>query len=118
MKPAIDPDDGLALGGERAGLIVSEPLGQRETTRDVLIAIELVQILRRRDDGHPLDTAFFGAADINQLHAIRFTIELLPVLLELRVRSQEVVVADRRAELLPRRGDRAGGRLRARPRNR
>ena len=40
VQAAVDPDDGLALARERAGLLVGEPLSQRETARDLAILRE------------------------------------------------------------------------------
>ena len=36
MQPPVDPHDGLAVFRELAGLIVSEPFGECEASRDVL----------------------------------------------------------------------------------
>ena len=118
MQPAIDPDDGLAFSRQRPRLIVGEAVSQRQPTGNVSIAIDLCEVVGGRDHRHPLDAPFFGAPDIHQLHAIGLAVERLPVLLELRICGQEVVVANRRAELLLGRRHRRRRRLCTRLRDR
>src|SRR6478735_1312711 len=65
--------------------------------------VEAGEVLRRRQYRHPLVPAFFGQSDVDETHAIRLAIERLPVLFELGVAGQKVVVAEVRAELLARR---------------
>ena len=48
-------------------------------------------------------TAFFGQSDVDETHAIRFAIERLPVLFQLSVGGEKVVVAEVGTELLARR---------------
>ena len=48
VQAAVDPDDRLAFRRERARLLVGEPLGERQPPRDLLVAIELLVVLRRR----------------------------------------------------------------------
>ena len=50
VQAAVDPDDGLALGGQLAGLGLVDALGQREPAGDVPVVVELVVVGRRRDD--------------------------------------------------------------------
>ena len=71
VQPAVDPDDRLALGGERARLRVGQALGEGQAARDVPVAIEPPQVLGRRDDGHPLRAALFGPADVHESNPIR-----------------------------------------------
>ena len=41
VEAAVDPDDGLALGGERAGFVLGDALGMRQPPRDLLVAVEV-----------------------------------------------------------------------------
>ena len=60
-----------------------DTFGQGQPAGNISIAINLFEVVRGRDDGHPLDTPLFGAADVHELHAIRLASERLPVPLEL-----------------------------------
>src|SRR4029079_5795216 len=82
-----------------ARLILGEPFGRRESSRDLLVAVELLHVLRRRDDRHELRPTLGRLADLDQLHAIGLLRQLAPVLLELVVVGEPVVVADVVAEL-------------------
>jgi hypothetical protein len=62
-------------------------------------------ILRRGQDRHVLGTALAGLSDLDQLHAVRFRIEFLPVGFELRVVGDVIIVTEMEAELFLRRGD-------------
>ena len=62
VQTAVDPDDRLSLGGQRAGLGVREVFGARQPPRDLLEAIERATVVGRRDDGHPLRAALLGSA--------------------------------------------------------
>ena len=109
VQAAVDPDDRLALGGERLGLGVGEPLGQRQPPGDLLVAAEPLVVLGRGDDGHQLRPALGGLADLDQRQAIRLGVELPPVLGELPVGGELVVGADVEAELGLGRGDAGPG---------
>ncbi len=111
VQAAVDPHDGLAFFRERARLGFGQPVRQRELSRDVLVAREVLVILRRRHDGHELLAPLGCLADGLQHHAVRLAIQLLPVGRQLLVVRQEVVVAEVVPELLQRRRDR-GRRLR------
>ena len=67
--------------------------------------IELLEVFGRSDDGHELRAAFGGLADIDQLHAIGFRGEPFPVIGELGVIGELVIVAEIEAELIFGRGD-------------
>ena len=101
---------------QRARLVVGQPFGGGQPARDLLVAIELLVVLRRRDDRHQLRAAFGGLADLHHLHPVGLLVELLPVLDELRVGGELIVVADVEAEVLLGRGD--GLRRRRRPHRR
>ncbi len=116
VQAAIDPDHGLALAGERAGLVVGEPAGARQAARDLLVAIETREVLGRRDDRHELRPVERRAPDLDHLHAVGLAIELAPVRRRLLVVGEEVVIADVVPPLLHRRGHRR--RLRSRRRRR
>ena len=109
VQAAIDPDDGLALFGQRARLLLADAFGEGELARDLLVLRQIPDVLRRRDDGHPLVAAFLGLADALQLHARAFGGELLPVGFELGVVGDHVVVAQVEAEGFFRGGDAGGG---------
>ena len=112
VQAAVDPDHGLAFRAPaRAPASSVSPSARCQPARDLLVAIELLVVLRRRDDRHQLRAALGGLADLHHLHAIRFLVELLPVLDELRVGGELIVVADVEAEELLGRGDglRPGG---------
>ena len=100
VQPAVEPHHGLALLRERARLVVGQPIDCREPPRDFLVAIELLEVLGRRDDRHQLRAAFGRLADLDDLHPIGFLVELLPVLDELVVGRELIVVADVEAEEL------------------
>ena len=105
VQAAVDPDHRLAFLGERARRVVGEALGLRQAARDLLVAIELLEVLGRGDDRHQLIAALGGLADRLDDHAIGFGIELLHVLGELGVVREHVVGADVVAEECLRRGD-------------
>ena len=46
VQAAVDPDDGLALARQRAGLLVGESFGRRQAPGDLLVAIEILVVLR------------------------------------------------------------------------
>src|SRR5438067_12303613 len=76
MKTEIDPDDRLSLAGELPRVVFIDRRaggspGVRERTGDVLVARELTDVLLGRDDGHQLDAAFGGLADLDELHPLR-----------------------------------------------
>ena len=108
VEPAVNPDDGLAFLGERTRLFVAQSLGVREPRRDLLVARELLVVLRRGHDRHQLRAALGRLADGLDDDARRLFGELLPVGRDLLVVGEEVVVAEVVAELLERRGDVAG----------
>ena len=72
----------------------------RELLRDFFVMLQLLLILGRRDDGHPLRAALFGLPHLDQLHAIRLGGQLLPPGRELRVGGELVIVADLESESL------------------
>ena len=84
----------LPFAGQRAGLLFGEPFGMRELPGDLFVAIQLLMFSGRGDDGHVLLAAFFGRADVDQLHAIGFGGQLLPVGFELGVVGDLIVVAE------------------------
>jgi hypothetical protein len=85
VQTAIDPDDCLPFGRKRTCLIVGQAFSQRQPAGNISIAIDLFEVVRGRDDGHPLDAPLFGASNVHELHAIGLAVESLPVVLELRV---------------------------------
>ena len=99
VQPAVDPDHRLALGGERLGLGVGEALGQGQAAGDLLVAAEPLLVLGRGDDGHQLRPALGGLADLDQRQPVRLGVELAPVVGQLPVGGELVVVADVEAEL-------------------
>ena len=105
VQAAVEPHHGFALGGQRARLLVGQPLGQREPSGDRLVARQSLVVLGRRDDGHVLGASLGRPADVLQHHAVRFPIEPLPVIADLLVRRDVVVVAQVEAEELLRRRD-------------
>ena len=93
VQAAIDPDDGFAFGGEGVRLIVGEAFGAGKALRDFFVARQIFVIGRRGDDGHDDGAAFGGLADFHELHAVGFCGDLVPVVEELGVVGEEVVVA-------------------------
>ena len=123
VQAAVDPDHGLAFLRQRARLLVGQALGLGQPARDLAVAVQLLEVLGRRDDRHQLVAALGGLADALDDHPVGLRIELAHVLGELRVVRQHVVGANLVAEELlgcgdPERrnggGSRGGGGLRAR----
>ena len=46
VQTAVDPHDRLALRGQLVGLLLADALGERQTPRDLLIFIEILDIFR------------------------------------------------------------------------
>ena len=109
VQAAVDPDDRLAFLRQRPRLLLAEAAGLVQLLRDLLVAIELREILGRGDDRGQVRAAFFGLADLDDLHPRGFLVELLPVGLELIVGGELVVVADVEAEMLLGGGNRLSG---------
>ncbi len=110
VQSAIDPHDGLAFLGERARFLLADAFGMRQFAGDFLVARELLHVLGRGDDGHPLVAAFFGLADALELHARAFGRELFPVGFQLGVVGDLVIVAEIEPKRFLWRGN-FGGRL-------
>ena len=110
VQARVDPDDRLALGGQLAGRVLLDAVGLGQLAGDLLVAVQLGQIGRRRDDGHPHGAALLGLADIDQLHPVRLAGQRLQIGFVGRVVGQEVVAADRLGEGLVGRGDVGGDR--------
>jgi hypothetical protein len=110
VQAAIDPDHRLALLGQRPGLGRVHAFRAGEPGTDLPQPIELRVVRGAGDDHHPLIAPFGGLADRHQLEPVRLGVELPPVLGELRVGGEAVVIADVPAELLLGRGDAALGR--------
>ena len=106
VQATVDPDDGLARASQLSGVLLRHILGQGQPAGDVLVAGQLAMVGRRRDDAHELRPAFLGDADANHLEAVRFLFELRPVIAELLVIRQAVIVAQVEAEEFLRRRDR------------
>ena len=113
VESAVDPDDGLALGGEPARAVVGQSLGQGQARRDVLVAGEARVVRRRGDDGHDHRPALGRLPDLDDLHTLGFGVKLLPVSDELSVVDELVIVSDRESELLFRARDLGRGRREA-----
>ena len=107
VKPAVDPDDRLALPGQCPGRLRRQALGERQPPRDVLVLCQVLVVRRRRHDRHQLRPSFRRLADLLDDEAIGLGVELAPVGGNLRVVGQLIVVAEVEAELRPRRGDAA-----------
>ncbi len=105
VKASVEPDDRLPFLRERARLIVVEAIDRRESPRDVFVAIQFLEILRRGDDRHQLRAAFGRLADLDDFHPIGFLVEFVPVLDELIVGGELVIVADIEAKVLLRGGN-------------
>ena len=52
VQTAVDPDDAFALPGERVGLFVGQAFGERQPAGNLLVTIEFLVVVGRRDDGH------------------------------------------------------------------
>ena len=103
MQSPVEPDDAFAFFRKGTRLLVGQPLGLRELPRNLLVALELLVVFRRRDDRHQLRAALSGLADLDHFHAVGLFVELLPVVDELCVGRELVVVADVEPEVLLRR---------------
>ena len=103
VQPAVDPDDRPPFLRQRARLFLGEPVGERQLPGDLLVPVELRDVGRRRDDRHQLGAALRRLADVHELHPVRLRGELAPVLLELGVVRELVVVTDVEPEVLLRR---------------
>ena len=93
MQAAIDPDYGLAFGGEGAGLIVGEAFGAGEALGDFFVARQVFEVGGGGDDGHDDGAAFGGLADLFEFDAVGLGGDLVPVVEELGVVGEEIVVA-------------------------
>jgi hypothetical protein len=113
VEPAVDPDHGLALGGEPARDIVGQALSQGQARRNVLDPGQAGVVRRRRDDGHDHRPALGRYPDLDDPHPVGFGVELFPIGGELFVIDELVVVADRETELLFRARDLGRGRREA-----
>ena len=105
VQPAIDPDDSLALLGQRACLFVGQSARGLQPLRDFLVARKLGEIFGSGDDRGEVRAPLGGPADLHHLHTIGLAVDLLPIRRELIVAGEEVVVADVVAEKRFRRGD-------------
>ncbi len=104
VQAAVDPHHGLALGGQGAGLVLADALGLGQAPRDLLIAVDVRQVLRRGNDREVLRPPFGGLADLQQLHPIRLAGQGVQIALELSVGDQMIVRPDLMAERLQRGG--------------
>ena len=100
VQPPVDPHHGLALGGERAGVLLGETLGPRQPPCDLPVAGEVGHVGGRGDRRHPLFAPLRRPADRLEGHAVGLPGENVPVLGELLVVDELVVGADPEAELL------------------
>ena len=94
VQAAVDPDHGLAFGGEGVSLSVGQAFGMGQLLRNALVLREQLVVRGRSDDRHQLVATFRGLADDLGGDAIGGGIDLLHVLGELGVVRQAVVVAD------------------------
>ncbi len=119
VQTAVDPDHGLALGGQGASLGFADALGLGQPARDLLIAVDVRQVLRRGNDRQILRPPLGRFADLQQLHPVRLPGQCLQIAFELAVGDQAIVGADLVAKGLQRRGQAPRGRrLRDDPRRR
>src|SRR5579862_6905342 len=96
MQAAVDVEDDLAFAGERASLVVGESPGMRDALRDFTIAVELRQVLGRRDRGVIEGPALAALAGLEQLDVPARRGKLLEVRDRLVVRRQPVVLPRRK----------------------
>ena len=94
VQPAVDPHHGFAFMRERARLIVRQTFGACQPSGNIFIVIEPLDIFGRADHRHILAAIFRGWAYIDQLHAIGFGCQFVPIGVELRVVRHLVVVAE------------------------
>ena len=98
VQSAVDPDDGLALRRQLMRLRFADAFGQAQAARDLFVLLEILDVIGRGNDGHPLIAAFFRLADADQLHTVGLAGELLPIRLKLGVIGDHVVVTQVESE--------------------
>ena len=101
VQPAVDPNHRLPFPRQRPGLLFGDAFGQRKPSGDVLVASEIGVVFGGRNNGHELWPPFGGTTDLLQHHPGRLLRKLSPILCELRVGRQVIVISDVEAELLP-----------------
>ena len=101
VQPAVDPDDRFAFPRECPRLLVGEAVGEREPARDVAVLRQILVIGRRGDDRHQVRPPFGRLADLLQDHPVGFGVELAPVVGDLRVVGELIVVAEARSRAAP-----------------
>ena len=101
VQSAVDPNHRLPFPRQRPSLFLGDAFGQCEPSGDVLVASEIGEVLWGRNDRHELRAPFGGATDFLQHHPGRLLRKLSPILCELRVGRQVIVISDVEAELLP-----------------
>ena len=105
VEPAINPDDRLAFVRHRARVGVREPFCEGHAPGDLLQPRDVLPVLRRGDNRHVVRAPLSGLADLHYVDAIGFPLELEPVLGDLFVVGEEVVIAKVVAKLLQWRRD-------------
>ena len=105
VQAAVDPDDRLAALGEpsRGGGVDA---AARQRLAGLPVLLQPRQVRGTRQNRHQLRASLGGQADGVELHAVGLLRQLFPPALQLRVRRQEIVGADRCPEGLLRRGER------------
>ena len=90
---------------ERARFGFADAVGEREPARDVFVSARGCVVGRRGDDRHQLRPALGGLADLLHGHPVGLGVELAPVVGDLRVVGELIIVAEGEAELFFRAGD-------------
>ena len=112
VQAAVNPHDCFPLGRECPCLVIAEALRQCQPAGDVAILLQVPVIGWRGDNRHQLRLPFGGPPDLLEHHAVRLGVERAPVVGNLLVVGELIVVAEIESELCFRRGDLAlrGGR--------
>ena len=103
VKPGVNPNNGLPFPGQSLSLFGSR-LAQRQAAVDLLEAIQLTQVFRRRDVGHQHRPAVRALAELLQLDAVAGLRQLLEVATDGFEVSDLVIGARLVAQMLLRRG--------------
>jgi hypothetical protein len=94
VKAAVDPHYGLAFRGQRVRLVVGQVPGPPQALGDFLVSRQVLQVRGRSDNRHRDRPVFGRLADIHQLDPVGFFSQLVPIVQQLGVVGEKVIVAN------------------------